>query len=303
MPDFKLKKSLHTFLSLVCLSSPLVFAYSDNKLSWLGYLLDEPNALEFEDEEEELTADTDESESASVSNSDSEDDESSDEITLGDLLHSGDIANDDNDDDEDEESGDDDWDPSKDNPKRRKHTKKEQKKKKKKSKTEDSDERNDAITSNNFQQTEITSQNEDGDNDYEPEKQIKSQPKKETKRSKTKRKKLETESPNVENGLTHPPKLKKKANKTQLKSPDNDVESAESVNSPQNNKVSENIHSTPVNSLNSVKTNSSKKNEGKTQTQVDLQETSPEKRNNQSQLNEVRNQTFVVTFFIALPKA
>ena len=292
------EKGLHTFLSPVCLSSPLVFAYLDNKLliykfSWLGYLLDEPNALEFEDEEEELTADTDESESASVSNSDSEDDKSSDEITLGDLLQSGDIANDDNDEDEDEESGDDDWDPSKDNPKRRKQTKKEQKKKKKKSKTEDSDERNDAITSNNFQQTERTSQNEDGDNDNEPEKQIKSEPKKETKRRKTKRKKLETESPTVENGLTHPLKLKKKANKTQLKSPDNDndVETTETVNSPQNNKVSENIHSTPVNSLNSVKTNSSKKNEGKTQNQVGLQETSPEKRNNQSQLNEVRIQT------------
>ncbi|XP_020619996.1 46 kDa FK506-binding nuclear protein-like [Orbicella faveolata] len=257
-----------------------------------GYLMDEPNTLEFENDEDELTADTDESESASVSNSDSDDDESSsDEITLGDLLQSGDITNDDNDDEdnEDEESGDDDWDPSKDNPKRRKQTKKE-KKKKKKSKTEDSDEHDDVITSKDFEQTEGTTQNEDGDDDYDPEKQIKSDTKKETKRNKKKRKKLETEQPTVENGLTQPQNLKKKAKRTQLKSPDNDsgVVNTESANSLQNNKESEKVNSTPVNSLNSVKTNSSKKNEGKTQNQVDLQETSPEKRNNQSQVNETK---------------
>ena len=280
-------------------SSLLSSAHSSNTLlifSCLGYLLDEPNALEFEDDEEELTADTDESESASVSNSDSEDDESSDEITLGDLLQSGDIANDDDDDDDDDdESDDDDWDPSKDNPKRRKQAKKE-KKKKNKSKTGDSDEHSDIIASNDFEQTEASTQNEDDDNDYEPEKQMKSETKKERKQSKKKRKKLETEQPPVKNGLAHPQKLKKKANKTQLKSPDNDndngVENTESANSPQKNKGSENIRSTPLISLNSVKTNPNKKIEGKTQNQVDLQETSPEKRNNQSQLNEVSIWTF-----------
>ena len=253
--------------------------------------MDETNALEFEDDEDELTADTDESESVSVSNSDSDDDESSsDEITLRDLLQSGDIANDDNDDEDDgdEESGDDDWDPSKDNPKRRKQAKKE-KKKRKKSKTEDFDEHNNVITSNDFEQTEGTTENEDGDDDYEPEKQINSETKKETKQNNKKRKKLETEQPIVGNGLAHPQNLKKKAKKTQLKSPGNDsgVENIESANSLQNNKESEKVHSTPVSSLNSVKTNSSRKNEGKTQNQVDLQQTSPEKKNNQSQVNEV----------------
>lgn len=258
-----------------------------------GYLMDEPNTLEFEDDEDELTADTDESESASVSNSDSEDDESSsDEISLGDLLQSGDIANDDNDDEnnEDDESGDDDWDPSKDNPKRRKQTKKEQKKKRKKSKTEDSDEHNDMITSEDTEQTKGTIQHEDKDDDFELEKQITSETKKETKRNKKKRKKLQMEQPAVENGqFAHPQNLKKKAKKSQLKSPDNDsgVENTESSNSLQDSKVIENVGSTPVNSLNSVKTNSSKKNEGKTQNQVDLQQPSPEKRNNQS-INETK---------------
>lgn len=285
------KRSLHPTITIIPEYHPLGSAHSGNKLlifSWLGYLMDEPNALEFEDDEDELTADTDESESASVSNSDSEDDESSsDEITLGDLLQSGDIADDNNDDedDDDEESGDDDWDPSKDNPKRRKQTKKE-KKKKKKSKTEDSDEHNDGTTSKDFEQTEGTTRSEDGDDDHEPEKQIKSETKKETKRNKKKRKKLETEQPTVENGLTHPQKLKKKAKKTQLKSPGG-IENTESVNSLQNNKGSENILPIPVNSLNSEKNDLSKKNERKTQNQVDLQQTSPEKRNNQSQATEV----------------
>ena len=295
IPDFKLENSLQTFLSLVYLSALFVSNHSGSKLvifSWLGYLMDEPNALEFEDDEDELTADTDESESASVSNSDSEDDESSsDEISLGDLLQSGDIANDDNDDEnnEDDESGDDDWDPSKDNPKRRKQTKKEQKKKRKKSKTEDSDEHNDMITSKDIEQTKGTIQHEDEDDDFELEKQIASETRKETKRNKKKRKKLQMEQPTVENGqVAHPQNLKKKAKKTQLKSPDNDsgVENTESSNSLQDSKVIENVGSTPVNSLNSVKTNSSKKNEGKTQNQVDLQQPSPEKRNNQS-INEV----------------
>ena len=251
--------------------------------------MDEPNALEFEDDEDELTADTDESESASVSNSDSEDDESSsDEITLGDLLQSGDIANDDNDDEdnEDDESGDDDWDPSKDNPKRRKQAKKEQKKKRKKSKTEDSDEHNDVITSKDIEQTKGAIQHENADDDFEPEKQITSETKMETKRNKKKRKKLEMEQPSVENGLTHSQNLKKKAKKIQLKSPDTDsgVENTGSANSFQNSKEIENVGSTPVNS---VKTNSSKKNKGKTQNQVDLQQPSPEERNSQSQVNEV----------------
>ena len=264
--------------------------------------MDEPNALEFEDEDE-LTADTDESESASVSNSDSEDDESSsDEITLGDLLQSGDIANDDNDDEdnEDEESGDDDWDPSKDNPKRRKQTKKEQKRKRKKSKTEDSDEHKDVITSKDFKQTKATVHHEDGDDGLNLTlKQITSETKRERKRNKKKSKTLE--QPVVENEFTHPQNLKKKAKKTQLKSPDNDsgIENTESANSLQNSKESENVGSIPVNSLNSVKTNSRKKNEGKTQNQVDLQQTSPENKNNQSQVNEVSIWDFqsLKTFF------
>ncbi|KAL9986251.1 hypothetical protein ACROYT_G000363 [Oculina patagonica] len=256
-----------------------------------GYLTDEPNALEFEDEEDELTADTDESESASVSNSESEGDESSsDEMTLGDLLQSGEVANDDNDDDDEEdESGDDDWDPAKDNPKKRKQTKKE-KKKKKKSKSEDSEQHNGMFAIKDFDQIEGMQQSgdigsEDDEDDYEPEKKVKSETKKETKQNKKKRKQQAKEQETVENGLSQPKKPKKKAKKSHLKLPDNDsgLENTESANSLENNNESENVSPAPVNSLNSIK-----KEQRKPQNQVEVQQASAGKKNNQLQTTETK---------------
>ena len=238
--------------------------------------MDEPNTLEFEDGEEELSADTDE-ESASVSNSESEDDDesSSDELTLGDLLQSRDIPNDENDDDEEEESGDDDWDPSKDNPKRKKQTKKE--KKKKKLKMADSEQHNDTISSKegmkqNYDKIDVDS--EDDDNDFEPGEKTLSETKKEAKKDKKKRKKLEKEQA----------KLKKKAKKSHLKLPDNDsgVDNTESANSLEHNIESENVTPTSVNSLNSAT-----KSDSKPKQQVNVQQTSAGKKNNQSETTEV----------------
>ncbi|KAJ7384492.1 hypothetical protein OS493_021121 [Desmophyllum pertusum] len=261
-----------------------------------GYLMDEPNALEFEDDEEELTADSEESESASVSNAESEDDESSsDQMTLGGLLQGGNIANDD-DDDEDEESGDDDWDPSKDNPKRRKQTKKE-KNKKTKSKTNDSKEHNDVTTSKDFEQAEEIPQsseddddddnNDDDDDDYEPKKKVKSKTKPKKKEgNKKKRKNQETEQETVENGVTQPQKLTKKAKKLHFKSPDDiGVENTENANALENNSESQNVLPTSVNSLNSLE-NNSKKGKGKLLNQEELQQTKAEKKDNQSQATE-----------------
>ncbi|KAK2548703.1 46 kDa FK506-binding nuclear protein [Acropora cervicornis] len=93
-----------------------------------GYLMEEPNTLEFE-EDEETTADSDES-TESASDANTGDESLSDEMTFSSLLQSKEIINNSNEEDSDEDSEDDDWDPSQDNPKRRKRTEKDKQKKK-----------------------------------------------------------------------------------------------------------------------------------------------------------------------------
>lgn len=93
-----------------------------------GYLMEEPNTLEFE-EDEETTADSDES-TESASDANTGDESLSDEMTFSSLLQSKEIINNSNEEDSEEDSEDDDWDPSQDNPKRRKRTEKDKQKKK-----------------------------------------------------------------------------------------------------------------------------------------------------------------------------
>ncbi|XP_067057663.1 46 kDa FK506-binding nuclear protein-like isoform X2 [Acropora muricata] len=93
-----------------------------------GYLMEEPNTLEFE-EDEETTADSDES-TESASDANTGDESLSDEMTFSSLLQSKEIINNSNEEDSEEDSEDDDWDPSQDNPKRRKRTEKDTQKKK-----------------------------------------------------------------------------------------------------------------------------------------------------------------------------
>lgn len=185
-----------------------------------GYLVDEPNAVEFEESDEEVSAGSEKS--ASNSDSAEDDDESSsEEVTLGDLFQSGDLISSD-DDDEDEESADLDWDPSKDNPKRRKPSKK----RKKKKQAENLDENN-IISLMDVEQTEVTLSNYSmhGENEGSNggQKNTKSEIELRKKEgNKKKRKVVETENQTVENGLKPAKKLKKKGKKSQLNSPNSD---------------------------------------------------------------------------------
>ena len=254
--------------------------------------MDEPNALEFEESEEELTADSEQSESGSVSNNSEsgEEESSSDEMTLGDLFQSGEMADDD--DDEDEESGDDDWDPSKDNPKRRKPSKK-GKNKKQKLGRENSEEPN-VTSSKDFELTEVTSQgddmcSEDEDNN-EPEKKSKSEAKPRKKDgNKKKKKKLEMENETVENGLMSTQKLKKKAKKSHLKLPNNDSR-VEKTNTLENSSESPNVLHT------SFASNSPSKNSNEQVKQANREkesQASPGNKTNQPQANDVSSLTLL----------
>ncbi|XP_073242601.1 46 kDa FK506-binding nuclear protein-like [Porites lutea] len=255
-----------------------------------GYLMDEPNALEFEEDEEELSGESEESETASAgSDSEDEDESSSDEITLSQLLQSGDIENENEDnEEEDEESGDDDWDPSKDNPKRKKRNKKDKKKKNSKkdhserqdeSMNEEETESDRKLLISSFDDDNNDNDDDDGEDDddeeWSPDKKVNSDSKavkmKVTKQQKRKLKRRENET--VENGETQPQKLTKKAKK-KLRG----KEKAENVNSLDSNKQSQNSASSPVKPIDSL-TNSSDK-------QLGNKQGSPTKNSNQSQATE-----------------
>jgi len=267
-----------------------------------GYLMDEPNALEFEEDEDELSADSEESETvsdASGSESEDEDGSSGDEITLGHLLQSAEIANDDEDDDE--ESGDDDWDPSKDNPKRKKGCQKE--KKKKNSKKDVTEECNGETTGKGSKKKIKETQqslnlmsnmlsddddNEDDDESWSLEEKV--EPDSKTKKkegNKKKEKKNKHEKETVENGAMPAEKPKKKAKK-KVHDRDNAAKMAESVNTLDNNKEGSDKLSSPSNTLNALPKTYSKKEHEKTQKQEDQQQGSPAKKNNQSQAIETK---------------
>ncbi|XP_068740450.1 46 kDa FK506-binding nuclear protein-like [Montipora capricornis] len=168
-----------------------------------GYLMEEPNALEFEEDEEEMTADSDESSESvpDANSSDSEDESLSDEITFGNLLHSEEIASD----SDEEDSDDDDWDPSKDNPKPRKRFKKDKKKKntEKEQKNGDPAQKKGKLTERKAQNVNsvgktdsvgdrISSNDDDDDESWTPEEKVETENKVKVKKKNKKKKQTET---------------------------------------------------------------------------------------------------------------
>lgn len=183
-----------------------------------GYLMEETNALEFEEDEEEMTADSDESSESvpDANSSDSEDESLSDEITFGNLLHSEEIASD----SDEEDSDDDDWDPSKDNPKPRKRFKKDKKKKntekeqngdpaqKKGKLTERKAQNVNSVSNMDSVGDRISSNDDDDDESWTPEEKVETENK--VKVKKKNKKKKQTEIVESAQTQTQVKKVKKK---------------------------------------------------------------------------------------------